>query len=392
LSTPLKELASSEIREFVHSPVSVFKPDDTASKALGDLKDSGRYEAAVASQGPVGLITLRDLLGVDQPAQTKLDKVWKATGSVSPSTSIIEVVERLVRNNTRALPVVEGEQVTGIISQVDIIEAMCDVQELAELQAKELVRSPVYSLDIDEGIAFARRMMLDRGISHVPIVEYGRLVGEVTAETIVHTFIADASKATTGERVGQKTSRFPGQVIGIMDTHPLSVRPEASAQEVACALRDLGKGACYVTDPQERPLGIITPRELITIFLRLRAEPELPVYIMGLSDEDFFEKAVAEDKVRRTVRRGMRFRPDITEVSVKIKSSQIQGNRTRYELTARAMSADDQINAEAQGWDLLKAFDELLDTLGKALRRSKPETQGTARRRRGRQVRRGQSF
>ena len=105
---------------------------------------------------------------------------------------------------------------------------------------------------------------------------------------------------------------------------------------------------------------------------------------MGLSDEDFFERAVAEDKVRRVVRRGRRFRPDINEVSIRIKVSQTQGLRKRYELTARALSPSGQINAKADGWDLLAVFDELCTTLEKAIGRTKTETPGRTRRRRSR--------
>jgi len=78
----------------------------------------------------------------------------------------------------------------------------------------------------------------------------------------------------------------------------------------------------------------------------------------------------------------MRFRPNINEVSIRIKKNRAQGNRTRYELTARALSPEEQINAEAQGWDLLGVFDELCDTLGKAIRRTKPEAPRQSRRRR----------
>jgi ribosome-associated translation inhibitor RaiA len=119
------------------------------------------------------------------------------------------------------------------------------------------------------------------------------------------------------------------------------------------------------------------------LITRLRAEEELPVYIMGLSDEDFFESSIAEDKLRRVVERGMRFRPDITEVSVRIKRAQRKGERTRYDLTARALSPNDQTIAEAEGWDLLETFDELCSTLERALRRTKQE-QPRQRRRRGR--------
>ncbi|MCW3979500.1 MAG: CBS domain-containing protein, partial [Candidatus Bathyarchaeota archaeon] len=260
--------------------------------------------------------------------------------------------------------------------------SMCDARELSTTPAKELMRSPVLSLDTEEKIAFARNLMLRRDFSHIPIVEFGRLVGVVTAKSIVHTFVIPASRTTQGDRIEEKVSRFPGIVGAIMDTQPFTVGPTASALDVACGFRDQGKSACFMVDEGRRILGIISPRELISTLLRFRAEEELPVYIMGLSDEDFFERAVAEEKVRRVVRRGMRFRPDITEVSIRIKSSQTRGNRTRYELTARALSPEGQINAEAGGWDLLEAFDELLETLGKAIRKTKPKTPGRIRSRR----------
>jgi len=226
--------------------------------------------------------------------------------------------------------------------------------------------------------------MLDRRISHIPIVEHGRLVGEVTAEDIVRTFITPASKTTTGERVGRRTSRFPGSVTGVIDTHPLSVGQDASVLDVACGMRDRGKGACFMLGERGRILGVLTPRELLAPLLRLRAARELPVYIMGLSDEDFFEREVAEEKVRRVVRKSMRYRPDITEVSIMIKTSQTRGERTRYELTGRALTPDEQINARAKGWDLLSVFDELCDALEKVLRRSKPDVPSRKRRGRGR--------
>jgi ribosome-associated translation inhibitor RaiA len=158
----------------------------------------------------------------------------------------------------------------------------------------------------------------------------------------------------------------------------------ASTLDAVLSLKKMGKGACIITGESGNILGIITPQELISPLLKFRAEEELPAYIIGLSDEDFFERAVAEEKVRRVVSKSLKFRPDITEVSMRIKRSQSRGSRTRYELTARALSATGQINAEAGGWDLIEVFDEVCDTLGKAIRRSKPPTPGRIRMRRSR--------
>ncbi len=365
----------------MHGRVSVFNPDDMASKVLGELKETGRYEAAVASEDGIGLITVRDLLGVSQPAQTRVDGIWKIIGSVSPRDEVMDVVWAMVRNNVRAIPVVEDGKVVGIVSQVDVTSALGDVSELSGTPVKGLMRTPVISLDIDERISYARRLMLEKGFSHIPIVEYNRLVGIVTAKDIVHTFITPISKTTTGARVGEKVVRFPGMVIGIMDRHPLTVGADDSALEVARGLRDQGKSACVVTDRRRAILGIITPRELLAPLLRFREEEELPVYIVGLSGTGL-EESVAEEKVRRVVERSMKIHPHINEVSVRVKQSKTRGTQIRYEATARVLSAEEQFIAEEEGWDLLEVFDKLCDTLDKALKKSKHEPERSPRRRR----------
>lgn len=377
----LRELAFSEIQDLMHGRVSVFNPDDMASKVLGELKETGRYEAAVASEDGIGLITVRDLLGVSQPAQTRVDGIWKIIGSVSPRDEVMDVVWAMVRNNVRAIPVVEDGKVVGIVSQVDVTSALGDVSELSGTPVKGLMRTPVISLDIDERISYARRLMLEKGFSHIPIVEYNRLVGIVTAKDIVHTFITPISKTTTGARVGEKVVRFPGMVIGIMDRHPLTVGADDSALEVARGLRDQGKSACVVTDRRRAILGIITPRELLAPLLRFREEEELPVYIVGLSGTGL-EESVAEEKVRRVVERSMKIHPHINEVSVRVKQSKTRGTQIRYEATARVLSAEEQFIAEEEGWDLLEVFDKLCDTLDKALKKSKHEPERSPRRRR----------
>jgi CBS domain-containing protein/ribosome-associated translation inhibitor RaiA len=383
LSTTLRELALTEIRNIIPQRAEAFTPDENVAKVLGSLKEADAYEAAVTSGNTYGIITVRDLLDVDQPAHTKIDGIWRATGSVNPEETVLTLCESLVRNNIRALPVVENG-VVGLVTQMDVISAMAEVSELSEYPVRELIRTPIWSLDIDKGSAYARRTMLERKVSHVPVVEDGRLVGVVTAGDIVHTFIAPSSKTTTGERVGSRTRRFSGQVIRIMDPSPCTVTPDASVLDVVTELRDQGKSACFMTDHENRILGILTPRDLMAPILRLRAPEELPVYVMGLEEEDFFERAVAEAKVRRVVERSRRFRPDITEVSVRIKRSQLTGERTRYELTGRALGQEGQINTEAGGWDLLEAFDVLTTRLGEAIRRSKPPSPRRTRRRRSR--------
>jgi len=384
LTPNIREWAYSEIQDIVHGPVSVFTPEDQASKVLGVLKKSGRYEAAVKSSKTVGLITVRDLLAVDQPEQTKVDKLWRATGTANPYSSVFEVVQKLIDNSIRALPVVEDDQVTGIISQMDILMALSDSPELEGYQVRDMVKNPVWSLESEDSISNARRIMLNKGISHIPVTKNGKLEGMITASMIVHTFINPAGRATTGGRGGGHVQRFPGKISGFMESNPVTIGPDGNLLEALRMMIDKDESACIIVDNEKKIIGILTPRELLSPLLGLQIEEGLPVYIMGLTDEDFFEKAIAEEKVRRIVNKGLKFRPDITEVSVRIKKGKSQGNRIRYEVIGRALSPDGQINATANGWGLLAVFDELCGALGKAISRTKPERKPRTRRSRSR--------
>ena len=373
MAKTLVELAETRVSELSHSHGSVFSPDDQASKVLGYLKDTGRYEAVASGGGRTGIITVRDLLGVDHPERTKVESIWEHVGTVDGDTAAIDVVVNLIDKGVRALPVVVRREVTGIISQMDLMDALAGLNELKSVAVKEIMVSPVTTLTLKDGIAQARSLMLDKGISNVPVLSEDRLKGMVTAQTIVHTFIAPASKTTTGDRVGKKVSNIPGQVSGIMDTQPIRVGPEANALNVAREMTRLNKGAALIVDDEERVQGIITPRELLRLVYDLRVEKELPVYIIGITDEDFFESAVAEGKVRRVVVKSMKMQPKITEVRINIKKQRTQGERMRYDITARVLGPEVSFNAENQGWGLMETFDGLLMALDNKLRRAKVE-------------------
>jgi ribosome-associated translation inhibitor RaiA len=128
-------------------------------------------------------------------------------------------------------------------------------------------------------------------------------------------------------------------------------------------LRDREKSACLVTDPQGVIHGIITPRELLSLIARRSVTKELPIQIIGLKKEDFFDQAIAEEKVIQVIKKGMKIHPNINEVAIIIKRVSEGGERDGYRMTARVISPTEQINAHGEGWDMLKTFENMLNTL-----------------------------
>ena len=365
MSKTLEELARSNLSDLQISTDSVFSPEETASKVLGILRDTDRTEAVAAGDKKYGIITVRDLLGIDQPENTKIETIWRQVGTLSLNSSVLEAVDHLIKNNVTAIPVISQNDV-ALLSQQDISTALMDVPEMNSIKAKEIMKTPVIAADKETPIAHARSIMLEKGISHIPILNDQKLVGIVTGEEIVNTFITASTKVTRGNREGTKVTRFPGQVSGLMEKNPLKVTPDASVYDVVKLLDKMSEKYCLVVDEEDILHGIITHRELLRIIYSLMPEPELPVYIVGLDNEGFMERSVVEEKIRRTVARTMKMQ-EITEVSIKVK-------------TARAIGPSTSFNVENEDWGLMEAFDGLISALDVSLKRAKKEPQKGARR------------
>jgi hypothetical protein len=221
--------------------------------------------------------------------------------------------------------------------------------------------------------------MLDHDISHIPITEKDELVGIVCAKDIVQTYIVPMGAMTVGERSGEKITRFEGDVKAIMDASPIIARGETSTVTIIQELIERGKSACVIVDPNNRIQGIITPRELLTQIAPRRERDTLPVYFVGLSDEDAFDQYIAEARIHRVVERGLKIHPHIHEVAIVIERTRERGNRTLFELTANIYSTvpEEQFSIKEEEWGLVEAFAKLAETLDSVLRRSKHSRQAS---------------
>ncbi len=77
---------------------------------------------------PVGIVTERDIvrfLAQEIDLKTPLEQVAKKSLiTVSPEESIVSAAAKMIENNIRHMPVVEGGRVVGVISIRDVLRAL----------------------------------------------------------------------------------------------------------------------------------------------------------------------------------------------------------------------------------------------------------------------------
>jgi acetoin utilization protein AcuB len=119
---------------------------------------------------------------------------------VSPGTSLVEAYNLMFDNEIRRLPVVADNELIGIVTLSDILQAtpgyfddrdMETRLEIAARTVREVMTYDPVTIAPDDGVREAAERMLEYQISGLPVVEDGRVVGIIT-ESDIFRILVDA--------------------------------------------------------------------------------------------------------------------------------------------------------------------------------------------------------
>ncbi len=365
----MREVAFQKVSQIMRTSPLIFSSTDTVSSLLGRMIDDDAQEALVKYRRKIGLVVVGDLLRVSHPNRTLLGRIARNIMHIAPESTILKAVDLMVTNKAWALLVrKERGDITGIISQLDIMKTMTESSDLQKITCKEAMKTPVVCINLDEKISSARSIMNKHDVSYLPVIDEGEeLIGVITARDILSNLIQPKESVTRGSRGGNIVRMWDIPVKGLMNRHPLTARQEDSLLEVVRDLKNHRKDVCIVEE-NSKVLGIITPTEIISLLLKFKAEERMRVYIIGLMElGDFQDIATAQDKIIRVINKAYDFHQDIVEIVVDVKRRRKSGRRTLYQVAARVYLLTELITVTAQGWYLSKAFDNLCRKLDRQL-------------------------
>jgi CBS domain-containing protein len=108
--------------------------------------------------------------------------------TISPDQKVCEAVELLCRFNIGALPVLDVEgSLVGIISERDVLRECCKEDPKTALQQKVrdvMTREVIISVP-DDTLDYVMRVMTERRVRHLPIIENRSLVAIVSIGDVV---------------------------------------------------------------------------------------------------------------------------------------------------------------------------------------------------------------
>jgi CBS domain-containing protein len=120
-----------------------------------------------------------------------IDTVLKAKGrhveTTSPDAPILDVVEQMRVRAIGALVVSrDGQHIDGIISERDIVRGLAhDGANLLRMKASQLMSKSVITCERSDSIGHVMRVMTERRVRHLPVVDGGELCGMISIGDIV---------------------------------------------------------------------------------------------------------------------------------------------------------------------------------------------------------------
>ena len=262
------------------SSLSLFKKEKPPVLAV--LDSEGRYR---------GVISRKWIIQASLAASvTKVNTLMRPAPAVTLQDSLIKVAKLMIESEIRQLPVYSGEKLLGFVTDEDVIHGAV-MERWGNTHVEEIMTKKPFVIDEDESLGAVLNLLRVEGISHVPIISDGKLVGIVSIYDIIGTVFQPRQVQRFGERVGEKVPVLSIPAKGIMVKPVITALPETKLREAAEQMHKFDISSLVIIS-KGRPAGIVTKRD----FLETLAQMEKPVRRLMVQ---FSVKDVEIDEIQR---------------------------------------------------------------------------------------------
>jgi predicted transcriptional regulator len=255
-----KGFSAVNVNDSVSKCLELFKREMPPVVAVLDGK--GKYAGVISRRW-----VIRSRL---DPAATKVKTLMRSASKVSPDFSLSKVAKLMIESGVRQLPVFEKNKLLGFVTDENIIHGAV-TQEWGNAAVEKIMTKAPQVIDADRSVGAVLSLFREQGVSHVPVMDEGKLVGIISIHDVIEQVFQPRQRQTLGEIVGEKVPVLSIPAKGIMAHPVLTVQPGTSLKEAEKKMHDHDV-SCLVVLSKERLVGIVTKLD----FLEPISQMEVP--------------------------------------------------------------------------------------------------------------------
>ncbi len=355
----------------------VVDTEDTISFCQGIFREHHPRALVVMDKRKkyVGMLSERNIVrGSLDPSKTKVKSVYWKAPHVSPAQTVGEAARLLVENDLEYLPAFEGGKVVGLVTDDAILRMVSGTSYGATKVEEVMTREPV-TVDEGDSIGKAVSRMRDQGISRLPVLGEGRVVGLVTLHDVLdEVYEPRARMSGKREGGGEMVKPMKDPVSSLMSTPVVLARPGDPIASAVDAMLSRGISCLVVADPENRLLGIVTKTDLLRPLARVAVERPFVKLEISVKDRDGLDELDRErltSMLETFARKHEKvLRDSLVSLFVKSHGGQKKGSRLVH-CRIMASGPSGQFSAVGEGWGTSSAIREALDNLERRIIRTK---------------------
>jgi CBS domain-containing protein len=270
-----KFMSAIQIGDIFTKSFSKVKENDPISKCLEIFKKKMPPVIAVLNEKGKykGVISRRWIIRArPDPENTKVKTLMRPAPKVSPQFSLSKAAKLMIESGIRQLPVFEKNKLIGFVTDEDIIHGAV-TQEWGNTTIDKIMTKAPQTIEADRSIGAVLTLFREHGVSHVPVMNKGKLAGVISIHDIIEQIFQPKQRQTLGEIVGEKVPVLSIPAKGIM-THPvITVQPETTLKEAAEKMHNQNI-SCLVILSKGKLTGIVTKLDFLEPISQIEAKEQ----------------------------------------------------------------------------------------------------------------------
>ncbi len=356
------------VEEIMSKAVSI-KSNETISKALVKMKQKKFHQLPVVDAELKGMIILKKLITTDiDPSKAKVSNFIMPTPRISKLDSVENAAELLTKSGLRALPVLDGGNVVGIVSETDFLGILDKEINLSSCPECIVV-------DKSDDVGKIKKLMAYHNISRVPVIDGKKILGIVDSLQLIDALLK--AKDSYGGRTkgysdkGYKAAVSVDKLSVTLFLRKTIVMPKNSkTNDIVEALKENEEIILQEADK----FYIVTPKDLLSHIAK-GSKKGVYVQISHMDDLDEIDKAIVNSKAEEFVQKiGKIMELDVFNVN--IERMQKQGNKTNYSVRTKILTPIGLFVSHKQDWKIVTAFQEAIDALEKEIMKAHEKKSG----------------
>jgi CBS domain-containing protein len=243
---------------------------------LAVLNEKGKYE---------GMITRRSILRSRlDPTKTKVRTLVKSAPVVSPDASLWELAKLMIGSGVRQLPLFDKSKLLGFVTDENVIHAAVGGEWGSNAIETIMTRAP-HTLESNRSVGAVLSLMREYGISHVPVMDSGKLMGMISIQDILENIYWPQRHQTTGDIVGEKIETLGVPVKGIMSSPTITVQPQTNLRDAEQQMHNHDI-SCLAVVSGERLIGVVTKLDFLEPIAAMEKTVQRLTVQFGVKDID----------------------------------------------------------------------------------------------------------